>query len=78
VTLANAALLGERLREVIASALFEYHGQRIPITVSIGVAAATDLPDTAVQLIANADAALYEAKRGGRNRVVSHAAAAGA
>jgi diguanylate cyclase (GGDEF)-like protein len=43
----------------------------MPITISVGVAAHPDLPvETAAELIAAADEALYEAKRSGRNRVV--------
>ena len=44
----------------------------MPVTISIGVAALSDKTDEAgTSLVADADAALYEAKRGGRNRVVS-------
>jgi diguanylate cyclase (GGDEF)-like protein len=44
---------------------------RIPVTVSLGVAMVPDLQiSDADAFIANADEALYEAKRSGRNRVV--------
>jgi diguanylate cyclase (GGDEF)-like protein len=50
---------------------FDHEGERMPITISVGVAAHPDLPvETATELIAAADEALYEAKRSGRNRVV--------
>jgi two-component system cell cycle response regulator len=71
VTLENATILANRLRGLIASAVFQYHGQTIPITVSIGVASCSDQPDNGTRLVAAADAALYEAKRTGRNRVVA-------
>ena len=46
---------------------------RIPVTVSVAVAVAVSHRDTAGpdELIGEADAKLYDAKRGGRNRVVS-------
>ncbi len=72
----NAALLAERLRARIETAAFEYQETPIPVTISIGVALYVDQPDAATKLIAAADAALYEAKRGGRNRVVRAAAIA--
>jgi two-component system cell cycle response regulator len=70
VTLDNAALLAERLRGRIAAGEFEYQEKCIPVTISIGVAMYFDQPDAGTQLIADADAALYQAKRAGRNRVV--------
>jgi two-component system, cell cycle response regulator len=43
----------------------------LPVTVSIGAAGTDDVPDrTAAQLLGRADARLYRAKRGGRDRVV--------
>lgn len=70
VTLDNAAYMAERLRGLIQSTAFVYQGTRIPVTVSMGVASGLVGDDAATHLIARADAALYEAKRGGRNRVV--------
>jgi diguanylate cyclase (GGDEF)-like protein len=46
------------------------HADRAPITVSIGAAAYANDGARSEDLVAAADAALYEAKRGGRNRVV--------
>jgi two-component system, cell cycle response regulator len=71
VKLANAAILAERLRSLVEHTAFEHEGNRLPVTISVGVAAHPDLAvETATELIAAADEALYEAKRSGRNRVV--------
>src|SRR5262249_39648714 len=72
VDVASAGVLAERLRDRIASTVVQYEGERIPITVSLGVA---DLFDDLAsanpeKLIAAADHALYKAKQGGRNQVV--------
>ncbi len=61
----------DRLRRTIAAHPFFFHGQQIPVTVSIGVAAATELAQLSADgLIALADLRLYRAKQQGRNRVV--------
>lgn len=66
----QAAACGERLRAVIADRPFEAGGEKFPVTVSVGVAALNELKDpTPDGLIEHADARLYDAKRGGRNRV---------
>lgn len=64
--------LAERVRLAIAESPFP-HGANPPIsvTVSIGVAAISDADDTVEHLLLRADTALYKAKTGGRNRVVS-------
>ena len=42
------------------------------LTVSVGVASFPGLSDTVEELVRNADAALYKAKRGGKNRVEAY------
>ncbi len=71
VGLFNAGILGERLRTMVAAHGFEYEGKRLPITISVGVAAYPEIDaKTSTELIAASDEALYEAKRTGRNRVL--------
>jgi len=69
-TLVAAAGLAERIRDGVASRRFEFDGQLIPVSVSIGVATVR-AEDTVESLIDRADKALYRAKRDGRNRVVT-------
>ena len=67
----GALALGERLRTAVAQHRFEHAGNVVPVTVSVGIAAERKIED-AQAFIAAADAAMYEAKRAGRNRVCVH------
>jgi diguanylate cyclase (GGDEF)-like protein len=68
--LVNAGVLGERLRARVEAENFDYQGTRLPVTISVGVAAVPEANvATASELVRDADSALYEAKRSGRNRV---------
>lgn len=69
-TLEEARGFCERIRRAIASHGFEFEGDALPVTVSLGVAAC-ERDDTAEGLIGRADDRLYRAKRAGRNLVVS-------
>ncbi len=66
--LEGAAALAENLRSKVAGHEFVFQGERIPTTISIGCAQ-LGAQDAATDLIQRADEKLYEAKRGGRNRV---------
>lgn len=71
VPLASAGQFAERLRMLIESTVFEWENNKFQVTISCGVAAYPEVGAQAPeQLIMAADAALYEAKRAGRNRVV--------
>ncbi|MDP1829061.1 MAG: diguanylate cyclase [Archangium sp.] len=59
----------EEWRAAVAALQFE-EGPSLRCTVSIGVASFRPGHETVEQTLARADAALYEAKRGGRDRVV--------
>ena len=58
------------LRELIAEAEFEFEGNLIPVTVSLGVAELTKKMVSPEDLIRSADERLYKAKQEGRNRVI--------
>ena len=66
--------LAERIRELIAALPIEWQGQVLPVTVSIGVAPTSAPGEAMDRVLARADAAMYAAKRNGRNRVESAAA----
>jgi diguanylate cyclase (GGDEF)-like protein/PAS domain S-box-containing protein len=70
VSLSEGTALAERLLRAIAATPFETPGGPISITVSIGVAAFKH-DCNLTQLIERADAAMYVAKRQGRNRVTA-------
>jgi two-component system cell cycle response regulator len=65
----GSVVLAEKVRDAIASEPFLVDGTSISVTISVGVAAYPDHGKTVHELVASADAALYRAKTGGRNRV---------
>ena len=69
----TARSVAERICRCIAERPFEIPGHEDPltVTVSIGVATARGTTSEAEELLAEADDALYQAKRSGRNRVVT-------
>ncbi|WP_353641587.1 PleD family two-component system response regulator [Mesorhizobium sp. WSM2239] len=71
-----AEKVAERIRAEIAQTPFPVgkSGQTMDVTVSVGVSSLKRGADTVEALMKRADLALYEAKTGGRNRVVAKAA----
>ncbi|MER9257124.1 PleD family two-component system response regulator [Mesorhizobium sp. M0619] len=71
-----AEKVAERIRAEIAQLPFAIgpDGKAIEVTVSVGVSSVLKGADTVAALMKRADVALYEAKSGGRNRVVAKAA----
>jgi diguanylate cyclase (GGDEF)-like protein len=72
-SLAAAAPIADRLREQLAAHPLVLDGTPVAVTVSIGVAEWRDAGEDMSRLLVRADAALYQAKQGGRNRVVGAA-----
>lgn len=64
----------ERVRSAVADAPFSTRAGQISVTVSIGTAVQRAGNVSVDDLLARADAALYQAKREGRNRVAAAAA----
>jgi diguanylate cyclase (GGDEF)-like protein len=66
---ALAPVLAERIRERVSNTPFLSSGAQIPVSVSLGVCQGGTLRDSFADLLRTADQALYDAKRGGRDRV---------
>jgi len=66
----RAADIGEKMRAEIASLQGSEGEPDFPVTASFGVTAARWSGYELLQLLAQADSALYQAKREGRNRVI--------
>jgi diguanylate cyclase (GGDEF)-like protein len=62
ITINNTFSIGDRLRRTVKEAC--------GITISVGISHYRDISDNLQSLINNADNALYEAKKRGRDRVV--------
>lgn len=68
--LATGLRIAERMRAQVEAAIFRYDGPELRISVSLGLATG-ERRESAEALLKAADEALYEAKQGGRNRVVA-------
>jgi diguanylate cyclase (GGDEF)-like protein len=68
--MASARVLAERICQAVGERPLLVDQQRIPVTISLGVASSTGEVDLD-ELTQEADQAMYLAKRGGRNRVAS-------
>lgn len=66
----DAARIAEKTRERLAAEPVVWKRKRIPITASFGVACLKN-GDTFTEIVEKADTAAYDAKRAGRNRVIT-------
>lgn len=64
----DAEVVGERLRKAVEAALIHTEDKEIKVTISMGIAEYNG-EESGEELFERADKALYEAKKGGRNRV---------
>jgi diguanylate cyclase (GGDEF)-like protein len=65
----GGVVLAEKLRRLVESERCVHDGVHIPVTISLGVAEWSKAFESAEAMLSAADTKLYEAKRGGRNRV---------
>lgn len=70
-SLTAALEVAGRIRSAIAAAPVEWQGRSIPVRASIGVSACPDVVAAPPDLAGSADAALYQAKQAGRDRVMA-------
>lgn len=74
IDLAHGVLAAERLRQALESAVLASAAGGVQVTVSLGVAEFDATRHASLDaLVSDADARLYEAKKGGRNRVMPSA-----
>ena len=65
----DAHRIAEAIRRAVAEARIPFQEQLLQVTLSVGIAVFPSHAGDAEELIAAADAALYQAKQTGRNRV---------
>ncbi|MCB0327699.1 MAG: GGDEF domain-containing protein [Bdellovibrionales bacterium] len=67
----NALVLAEKIRKMVETMEFNFEGEFINVTISVGVSTLSAETEKASSLVKTADDALYSAKNGGRNKVGS-------
>ena len=66
----GAMQFAEKIRAIVANDPFEYEGDKVPVTISVGVHTLQGQDMEPLAFIKVADDNLYRAKREGRDRVV--------
>jgi diguanylate cyclase (GGDEF)-like protein len=69
--LSGAITMAERIRRAVSDIKLTAEGNKIQFSISIGVTSPLESDTTIEDVIRRSDTALYEAKKGGRNRIVS-------
>ncbi|WP_412722499.1 sensor domain-containing diguanylate cyclase [Alteromonas sp. D210916BOD_24] len=67
----DASLLAERLREAVENFSFVHEGVTHKITISVGVAGLKEQHQTPNEMLQDADDAMLDAKKGGKNKVIT-------
>jgi diguanylate cyclase (GGDEF)-like protein/PAS domain S-box-containing protein len=65
----GAAIIAERLRKILSQNVLVYNDQKINFTVSIGIAQYRQSEVSVEGPLGRADAAVYDAKKAGRNQI---------
>jgi len=65
--------VAEKLRELVQNAEFIYEGQKVPVTISLGITQVVPIDHTVDEIYKRVDRLMYTAKERGRNMVVSDA-----
>lgn len=63
----GACRLAERIVQSLTTLSFEFEGRRIGLTCSLGIALLPEHASRSEELVSRADAAMYQAKRSGKN-----------
>jgi len=74
----EALFVANRLKDAYASTTFEFKGEVIKSSISIGIADSSNVGTESKNLIGAADQALYKAKQDGRNKVFFYPASVSA
>ena len=65
-------IIADRICSAWSKERFDFQGQELTFTVSIGVAQQAERSDSVFDVFERADRCLFQAKQSGRNRVVVH------
>ncbi|HEY7535859.1 MAG TPA: diguanylate cyclase [Thermodesulfobacteriota bacterium] len=68
----GSKVLGEKIKNKVEESALTFEGTELSVTVTIGIATSNENAPSMDVLIANADRALYEAKRLGKNRTLHY------
>jgi len=65
----DALKVAEKVRKLIENTRFLYRGAEVPVTISLGITEVNSTDQAPEVVFRRADEAMYQAKKGGRNRI---------